>query len=147
MSEKIVERASELINSKKDYIGDGMGGYAVLSLIDENGYPTSTTMTISKADGINWLSFLTDTDGTKTGRIKKSNKACVCLPSSEYHISLTGTVEIITDPEIKKEHWQEFITSHYKTDWNNPQWCVLKFNTEAYNLYFESDDSEAKGSL
>jgi len=85
MNEKIIARASELINSKTDYIGDGMGGWAVLSLIDENGYPTSATMTISKADGINWISFLTDTDGVKSQRIARCNKACVCLPSSEYH--------------------------------------------------------------
>lgn len=139
--------ASEVINSKVDYIGDGMGGYAVLSLIDENGYPTSSTMTISKADGVNWLSFLTDLDGTKAQRIAKCNKACVCLASSEYHISLTGTMEIITDPAIKKEHWQEQIIKYHKADWNNPSWCVLKFNAEHYNLYFASGDIDAKGNL
>jgi len=147
MNEKIISRASALINSKTDYIGDGMGGWAVLSLIDENGYPTSATMTISKADGVSWISFLTDTDGLKSQRIARCNKACVCLPSSEYHISLVGTVEIITDPEIKKQHWQEVITTHYKTDWNDPEWCLLRFNTEHYNLFFADDDSEAKGTL
>jgi len=147
MSQEIIKRAGELINSKTGYIGDGMGGWAVLSLIDEDGYPTSSTMTISKADGINWLSFLTDTHGTKSRRINKSNKACVCLASSEYHISLVGTMEILTDLAIKKEHWQEVVTEHYKSDWNDPNWCVLKFNTERYNLFFASDDTEAKGSI
>jgi general stress protein 26 len=147
MNQEILKRASGVINSKKDYIGDGMGGYAVLSLIDDNGYPTSSTMTISKADGIKWLSFLTDTNGRKAQRIAKSNKACVCLPSSEYHISLVGTVEIITDPEIKKEHWQDIATDFFKSDWSDPAWCVLKFSTESYNLFFASDDTEAKGKL
>jgi general stress protein 26 len=147
MNQEIIKRAGELINSKTDYIGDGMGGYAVLSLIDENGYPTSSTMTISKADGINWISFLSDTSGTKAQRIAKSNKACVCLASSEYHISLVGTVEIITDSAVKKEHWQEVVTNYYKSDWNDPEWCVIKFNTEHYNLYFASDDTETKGAL
>ena len=146
-SNSVIARASDVINSKTDYIGGGMEGYAVLSLIDENGYPTSSTMTISKANGVNWLSFLTDANGTKARRIAKSNKACVCLPSSEYHISLVGTVEIITDPEIKKEHWQEMLTTHYKADWNDPEWCILKFNAEHYNLFFASDDTEAKGKL
>ena len=147
MNQEIIKRASEVINSRTDYIGDGMGGYAVLSLIDENGYPTSSTMTISKADGINWISFLSDTNGTKAQRIAKSNKACVCLASSEYHISLVGTVEIITDPVVKKEHWQEVVTNYYKADWSNPDWAVLRFTTEHYNLFFASDDTEAKGSL
>jgi general stress protein 26 len=124
-----------------------MEGYAVLSLIDEKGYPTSSTMTISKADGIHWLTFLTDTKGTKAQRIAKSNKACVCLASSEYHISLVGTAEIITNITIKKEHWQEVVTNHYKMDHTAPEWCVLKFSTEHYNLFFASDETAAKGKL
>ena len=143
----ITARASELINSKTDYIGEGMGGYAVVSLNGENGYPTSSTMTISKADGINWLSFLSSTNGTKAQRIAKSNKACVCLASSEYHISLVGTMEVITDPMEKKEHWQEVATEFFKSDWNDPQWCVLKFTAETYNIFFADNDSEAKGKL
>ena len=144
---KILTRASEVINSKTDYIGDGMGGHAVMSLIDENGYPTSATMTISKADGVNWISFLTDTHGVKTQRIAKSNKACVCLPSSEYHISLVGTIDVITDPSVKKEHWQDVVKNHYGSDWNDPNWCVLMFKAEHYNLFFASDDTVAKGKL
>jgi len=147
MNEKIIARAGEVINSKKDYIGDGMGGYAVLSLIDENGCPTSSTMTIAKADGMNWLTFFTDTNGTKTKRIAKCDKACVCLASSEYHISLVGKIEIITDTAVKREHWQEVITNHYNVNYDDPDWCLLKFNTEQYNIFFADDDTEAKGSL
>ena len=144
---KIIARAGELINSRTDYIGDGMEGWAVLSLIDENGYPTSSTMTISKADGINWITFLSDTDGVKAKRIAKCKKACVCLASSEYHISLTGTIEVITDPAVKKENWQEVVTRHYGVDHTEPSWAVLRFTTETYNLFFASDDTEAKGKL
>jgi len=147
MTQSIINRASDLINLKTDYIGDGMEGYAVLTLIDESGYPTSSTITIAKADGINWITFFTDTHGTKTTRIAANNKACVCLPSSEYHISLTGTIEIITDPEVKKAHWQEVITTHYNIDHTDPTWCLLKFHTETYNIFFASDDTEAKGAL
>lgn len=147
MNEKIIARAGALINSRTDFIGDGMGGWAVLSLIDENGYPTSATMTISKADGINWISFLTDSNGIKAARIARCNKACVCLASNEYHISLTGRAEIITDPAVMKEHWQEVITKHYGADHTDPAWAVLRFTAETYNLFFADDDSEAKGNL
>jgi len=143
----IIARAGDLINSRTDYIGDGMEGWAVLTLIDEKGYPTSSTMTISKADGVNWITFLSDSDGIKTKRIAGCNKACMCLASSEYHISLTGTVEVITDTGIKKENWQQTITDHYKSDWNDPKWAVLRFTAETYNIFFADDDTEAKGSL
>jgi uncharacterized glyoxalase superfamily protein PhnB/general stress protein 26 len=143
----IIARASDLINSRTDYIGDGMEGWAVLSLIDDNGYPTSSTMTISKADGINWITFLSDTNGAKAKRIANSSKACVCISSSEYHISLVGTVEMITDTAVKKEHWQDVITKHYGSDWDDPDWAVFRFTTETYNLFFASDDTEAKGRI
>lgn len=147
MNEKIIARASELINSRTDYIGDGMGGWAVLTLIDENGYPTSSTMTISKADGVNWITFLSDSNGVKAQRIAKCNKVCVCLASSEYHVSLVGTVEVLTDLEVKKENWQDVITTHYGCDHTDPDWAVIRFTAETYNLFFADDDSEAKGTL
>ena len=147
MHQDLIKKASEIIEAKKDYPNDGMDGYAVVSLIDENGYPTSSTMSISKADGISWLTFLSDADGTKAKRIAKSNKACVCLASGEYHISLTGTMAVITDNETKKANWQDAIVEHFNANWDDPGWAVLRFTTEHYNLFFAADDAEAKGSL
>jgi len=146
-NEKILARASEVINSRKDYIGGGMEGYAVLSLIDEDGYPTSSTVTISKADGVNWISFIGDVNGNKAKRIEKCNKACVCLASSEYNISLVGTMEVITDPAVKKDHWQDVFCEAYSSNYDDPRSCILKFTTEHYNIFFESDDTEAKGRI
>ena len=146
MEQKIIARASELINSKTDYIGDGMEGHVVLSLLDEKGYPTSAAITISKADGIKWVSFLTGMDSNKVRRIQKSNKACVCLASSEYNITLVGTIEIITDPIAKEGLWQNVFSKHYSSH-EDPVWCALRFTTERYNIFFADDESEAVGDL
>jgi len=144
---EIIKKASEVINSKTDYIGGGMEGYAILSLIDDQGYPTSSAVTISKADGINWLSFITHIGREKAKRVAKSNKACVCLASREYNISLVGTAEIITDPSIKKDHWQNIFTENYNADSTNSEFAILRFNTERYNIYFASDNVEEKGEI
>jgi len=146
MNQEIIKRAGDVINAKRDYIGGGMEGHVVLSLIDENGYPTSAAITLSKADGIKWLSFLGDTNSNKTKRIAKCNKACVCLASAEYNITLVGKAEVITDPAIKKEHWQD-VFSQYHGDWQDPECCAIRFTTESYNIYFASDDSVASGEL
>ena len=148
MSKEIIARANEIVNSKKDYIGGGMEGYVVLSLINENGYPTSSAISISKADGINWLSFLGGTDSNKANRIKNCNKACVCIATNEYNITLVGTIEMITDPARKEEHWQESFAEHYG-DFTNPEFCVFRFTTESYNLFFADmdADAEARGTL
>ena len=88
MSKEVIARAAEIINGKTGYIGGGMEGYAALALIDENGYPTASTLTITKADGIKWLTFCTSLDDNKVKRIRKCNRASVCINTSEYNITL-----------------------------------------------------------
>jgi general stress protein 26 len=148
MNQKIIERAAGVIASKTDYIGGGMEGCVALCLIDEDGYPTASTITISKADGIKWLTFLTGHDSNKAKRIGKCNKGCVCLSTPEYNITLVGTLEVLTDPDTRKEMWQDPIGAYYSGP-DDPNYCVLRFNTMRYNLFFaDADgDSEAKGIL
>lgn len=140
MNEEIIARASEIINKKA--IG-GNKGFCTLALIDTDGYPTTSTISISKADGINWLTFCTG-KGSKDDRINHSNKASVCINSDEYHISLTGKIEILTDPDIKKEMWYSGLENHF-SGYDDPNYCVLKFTTERYNLLV--DWQEAKGKV
>ena len=74
MNQEIIARAGEVIQAKANYIGGGMEGHCVLSLIDENGYPTASTVTISKADGIKWITFLDGVGSNKSNRIAKCNR-------------------------------------------------------------------------
>ena len=146
MSEKVIERASELINAKAGYIGGGMEGCAVISLIDEDGYPTSSTFTIAKADGIRWITLATDPDSNKARRIAKDGRASVCLSSSEYNINLVGTVEVVTDLDVKKENWFEPMAGHWSGA-DDPRFHVLRFSAERYSILFADDGSEAEGVL
>ena len=146
MNKEIIARASELINSKTGYIGGGMEGYAVLSLIDENGYPTASALTIARADGINWLTFATSPNSNKAARIAKCNRASVCIASSEYNVTLVGTVEAVTDLEVKKATWCSFMDGNdHWTGYDDPNYYVIRFNTERYNIYFAADDGFVEG--
>jgi len=104
-NQKIIDRAAEVIQTKTGGTGGGMLGYAVLALIDNDGFPTASTLTISKAEGIRWITFLSSIESNKVKRIGKCDKGSVCLASSEYNISLVGTLEVLTDPDIKQEMW------------------------------------------
>jgi|GEM_PF-131232 len=153
MNQEIVKRAEQVIASKANYVaGDGvdagMYGYVTLSLIDENGYPTSSTLTIARADGINWITFATSMDSNKAMRAAKCNRASVCLASSEYNISLVGKIEVVDNPECKKASWCDVMDGgpHW-SGYDDPNFCVLCFTTERYNLYFADDDSVAVGTL
>jgi len=146
MNQQAITNANTLINSKANYIGGGMEGCCTLSLLDEQGYPTSSTLTIARADGINWLTFATSPDSNKALRMAKNNKASVCLSSSEYNVTLVGTVEQITAPATKADMWFEPM-AHMWTGSEDPNFFAIRFTTERYNLYFAADESEAVGTL
>ena len=141
MNEAIIARAGEIIAGKT---GGGNGGYCVLSLIDSDGFPTSSAISVSKADGINWLTFCTGLGGGKPKRIEKSDRASVCFAADDHNITLVGTIEILTDPEIKREMWYGGLEGHFSGA-DDPGYCVLRFKTKRYNLLV--DWKEARGGL
>jgi general stress protein 26 len=137
MNQKIVERAAEIVSAQKLN--------CVLALMDLDGYPTASTVMVSKNEGINWLTFCTMIEPNKKKRIDKCNRASVCFFSSDpYNITLVGKVELITDPEVKKEMWYDGL-EHYFSGPEDGNYCVLKFTTERYNLFV--DFEEAVGSM
>ena len=146
LKQEIIAKAEEIINAKTGYVGGGMEGYAALSLIDEKGYPTTSTLTIAKAEGIKWLTFCTSLGRDSVKRIKSCNRACVCINSSEYNITLVGTIEVLTDPETKKDNWFPIMDdgAHWSGP-DDPEFCVLRFTTKRYNLFVGYE--EAKGTL
>ncbi|MDF2871849.1 MAG: pyridoxamine 5-phosphate oxidase-related FMN-binding protein [Anaerocolumna sp.] len=141
MNKEIIARAAEIVASKTD---GGNEGYCVLALIDNEGYPTTSTISASKAEGINWITFCTGLGSNKTRRIEKCNRASVCFDSIDHNITLVGTIEVITDPEIKKEMWYKGLENHFNGS-DDPDYCVLCFKTDRYNLLV--DWKEASGNL
>jgi len=140
MSQGVIKRAEKLINSKAEYRAGDMEGYAALSLIDNNGYPSATTFNITRADGIKWLTFNTAVDRPYAERIRKNNKACVCINSSEYTINLVGTAEALTDIESKKENWLPLMDNmpHW-SGVDDPQLLIIRFTTKRYTIQFTDD--------
>jgi len=136
-NQKVIEKASEFISEN--------GLESVLALIDLDSYPTASTITVSKNDGINCLTFCTKLDSIKTKRIDKCNHASVCISSSEpfYNITLVGKIEVTTDPKIKKEMWYDGLENHF-TGHEDENYCVLKFVTERYKLFIDFEEIEGK---
>lgn len=139
MSEKIIQRAEEIIAERIA----GSQNFCALTFIEPDGYPHTTTISVSKADGIRCLTFCTGA-GAKSAIINNCNKASVCFNSSEYHIGLVGTIEQITDSEVKKEMWYDGLKNHF-SGWDDPNYCVLKFTAERYSLFVDWQD--VKGTI
>ena len=139
MNQEIIRKAGEIIQKNT-----GEASYCAMALIDLDGYPTASTITASKAEGIQWITFCTGLGGTRTDRIEHCNQASICFNAPDYNITLVGTMEVITDPDIKKEMWYSGLANHFSGP-EDPNYCVLRFNTERYNLLV--DWQEVKGTL
>lgn len=139
MKKEIIRKAGEIVKQNT-----GEFSYCVLALIDLDGYPTASTISASKADGINWITFCTGMGGTRTSRINNCNRASVCFNAKDYNITLVGTMEVITDLDMKKEMWYEGLRNHFSGP-EDPNYCVLRFTTERYNLLI--DWNEVKGDM
>lgn len=144
MSQKIIDRAVKTIAGKT---GGGDEGYCVLSLIDDEGFPTASVLSVSKADGISEVTFCTGLDEKKVSRIKACNRASVCFGSIEHNITLVGTIEVVTDPEVKKAMWYDGLQFMFEGGAEDPNYCVLRFKTKRYNLFFTDDYEHAEGTL
>lgn len=139
MEKEILKKAGEIVEKNT-----GADTYCVLALLETDGYPTASTISASKADGINWITFCTGMGSPKTNRIEKYRQASVCFNSPEYNITLVGDIEIVTNPEVKKEMWYSGLANHFNGP-EDPNYCVLRFTTKRYNLWV--DFKEVRGSL
>lgn len=76
MSKEVIKKAEKIIEENTaHHFSEGSEPFCTLALIDENGYPTASTITASKAEGINWITFCTGLESDKAKRIAKCNRA------------------------------------------------------------------------
>ncbi len=135
MNKEIIKKAGEIIEQNTSHnLPNGSEPFCVLALIDQNGYPTASTITPSKACGISWITFCSGLESNKVKRIEKCNKASVCFnKDGAYNITLVGEIEVLTDKDSRHEMWYEGMSNHFK-DADDPGYCVLKFKAKRYNL-------------
>ena len=152
MSKNAIIKAEEIIKSKT--AAKNMGAGVTLSLLDHEGYPTTSTLSISKADGIRQITFAGGLDSNKVKRAKEDSRASVCIfddnyeGGSYYNITLVGDIEVVTDDEMKKETWYAGLEAHFPNGGlDDPSYCVLKFTTKRYNLWVNVEEEETVGSF
>ena len=141
MNQESITRAGQIVAANTVKNAVYKGEVCNLSLIDEDGYPTTSVLTPAASEGIKWLTLCTSLDGNAVRRIKKCNRASISFTSSEYCVNLVGEVEIITNADVKREMWYDGLINHY-TSADDPNYCVLKFTTKRYKLFVDWKDAE-----
>ena len=141
MNEKTIAKAAEIVEN----LAGKDEGFCTLALIDESGFPTASTVSIIKADGINQLMFGVSLDDNKAHRVQACNRASVCINSGEYNITLVGTAEILTGAASKEALWQPWFSEIWPGGVTDPDFCVLRFSTLRYSLWL--GEEPAAGTL
>jgi general stress protein 26 len=143
MNEKIIAHAAEIVSKKCNNVG-----YCTLALIDIDGYPTAASISVSKAEGIEWITFCTGLGSNWAKRAEKCNRASICFNSDSplYNITLVGTIEVLTDSATKKEMWYDGM-GYYFSGPEDSEFCVLQFKTQRYSLLFNEEEGTVRGIL
>ena len=151
MSEQIIKKASEIIKNRT-VDGKHVGAGTSLTLIDNDGYPTTSCVSMTKADGMREILFGGGLSSNRFKRVQNCSLASINLfdddyeGGSYYNITLVGDIEIVTDPDVKKSVWHKMYEEHFEGGINDPDFAVLRFTTKRYNIWVDMGD-ELKGSF
>lgn len=112
---------------------------AFVASVDEEGFPNIKAMFMPRKIEGNCFYFSTNTSSMRAQQFLKNEKASIYFyQRSRYRyegLMLTGKMEVLQDPEIKKEIWRFGDTMFYKQGVDDPDYCVLKFTAEKGRHY------------
>ena len=112
---------------------------AFVASVDEEGFPNIKAMFMPRKIEGNCFYFSTNTSSMRAQQFLKNEKASIYFyQRSRYRyegLMLTGKMEVLQDPEIKKEIWRPGDTMFYKQGVDDPDYCVLKFTAEKGRHY------------
>ena len=126
---------------------DDKAGNCFISYVDGEGFPVTKAMLKPRQrEGIRTFWFSTNTSSNKVKCFRDNPKASIYFMDRRYFrgVSLSGTVEVLEDPEVKERLWLEGDTLFYKEGVTDPDYCVLKFTAEKGRYYsnMKSEDFE-----
>jgi len=136
MNTKLFEKANEIIRTF---------AYASFGVIDENGYPSVSAVSLQKPEHISELYFTTTLDSNKVKRLQHNKKASINCYTSMNNISLIGEAEIFSDQETKNKHWQDWVdcgADIYPDGVSDPNYCLVRFTTKRVTLWIDNEGAE-----
>ncbi len=109
-----------------------------ISSVDEDGFPNTIAMLPARKNvGIKEFYFTTNTSSMRVEQYRKNNKACIYVADTRFFrgVMLKGTMEVLTDSDIKHECWKFGDDMYYPGGINDPDYCILKFTAQSGRYY------------
>lgn len=126
----IKEKATEMLQRSE---------VVVLTSVDPEGYPRPVPMGKITSEGLTTVWMSTGKDSVKTQDFRKNPKAGLCFYEQGNSVALTGEVEIVTDPALKQQHWQEWFIAHFPGGSTDPNYILLKFTATRATLWIDGE--------
>lgn len=112
---------------------------AMISSVDESGFPNTKAMLAPRKIDGNDLYFTTNTSSMRVAQYTANEKACVYFYKrgrfSYVGVMLVGTMKVLKEQSVKDEIWRAGDTMFYKNGKTDPDYCVLKFSAQKCRVY------------
>jgi len=129
----IFEKANQIIKaSDRVHIG----------VIDENGYPSVSTVSPIHPESIFEVLSSTNMGGNKERRLRDNKRASMCFCSGGNNVTLVGDTETLTDQETKSRCWLDWFKDHYAGGETDPNYVIIKFTTRRVSLWIDGEGAE-----
>lgn len=113
---------------------------AILTSVNENGYPRPCMMKKYKNNGFSDIYFVTSKRSKLNGKathFENNPKAGVCYFSGGDSVTLIGNVELVEDREIQKSLWNDSDRAFFGKGIDDPKFRLLKFHTLEATFWIE----------
>lgn len=125
----IIEKAAQMVSEAQ---------VITVASIDENGYPRPVAMVkIKDENGAIYVS--TGASSAKTAHFKANPKAGVSIVRGGDNIIYTGEMEIVTDEDLKRSLWGEWMLPHFPGGADDAEYCVLRFTPQSATYYIDGE--------
>ncbi len=117
---------------------------SIIGSVDQEGFPnTKAMLKPRKRVGIKEIYFSTNTSSIRVAQFKQNPKSCLYFFDRSFFrgVMLRGTMDVLTDIEIKKEIWQDGDEIYYPEGIIDTDYCVLRF-TAIDGRYYSNFKSE-----
>lgn len=131
MNTELIEKAESLLTQCK---------VCTVASVSEKGYPRICVLMPLKTNGIKEFWFSTGASGTKVRHFKQNDKAGVTFYNGGDSVTLTGSMEIVTDNAVRNELWSDFLAKHFPNGGkDDPDYCILHFTAIETTIYIDGE--------
>lgn len=128
--ERLLKKAEEVLARCED---------VTVASVNAEGFPRPVPVSIMKTAGCNEVWMSTGADSIKTIEFQANPKAGLCYSSNGDSVAMRGKVEVVTDDELRKEMWKDWMINHFTDGPTDPNYVLLKFLGTDATIWIENE--------